>query len=285
MLSSGARKLTLAGAACMAVLAISSAGAADLAPVYRKAPVMALAPTWTGFYIGGNVGYGWDKGSSGLSAFATDPVIAPALADVLAAGSYPSSFSPNARGVIGGGQIGYNWQVSPQWLFGLETDLQASDIKGSVSQTLFPALFDTTSTSFTKSIEWFGTVRGRVGFLVNPQWLLYGTGGLAYGRTKTTFGTVDVTSGCIVGGTICAGGSLSDVHVGWTAGAGVEAMVAPNWSVKLEYLYVDLGKQTFDIPSFTVPVTFTTSTHFQEHIVRGGLNYHFNWGGPVVARY
>jgi outer membrane immunogenic protein len=280
------KKLGLASVAWIAAACFGAAVAADLPPAY-KAPVKAIAPasSWNGLYIGGNVGYGWDSGSSGVSAFATDPTLAPALAAILAAGSYPTSLSPSAKGVIGGGQIGYNWQLPSQWVIGLETDLQGSGIKGSDSQTRSPPFFDTTSTGVTKSIDWFGTVRGRVGFLVTPQWLLYGTGGLAYGETKSSFTTTDLTFGCLPGRTACANGASSGVRAGWTAGAGAEAMLAPNWSVKLEYLYVDLGGRSVSAPAFTLPVVFSSSTAFREQIARVGLNYHFGWGGPVVAKY
>lgn len=283
-----ARKLMLVGAACMAVLAAGSAGAADLAPVYRKAPVAPAAPvpSWTGFYLGGNVGYGWNDKASNLAFGTTDPLLQPLVDAARLAGVYPTSLSPSAKGVIGGGQIGYNWQLPSQWLMGLEADIQGSGIKGSdsVTTTAFP--FDTTATSLTKSIDWFGTVRGRIGFLASPQWLLYATGGLAYGETKISFNTADLVLGCVANASICAAGAKSDVRVGWTAGGGVEAMLAPNWSAKVEYLYVDLGRSSLNVTSSTVPaIVFNTSTDFREHIVRAGLNYHFNWDGPLVARY
>jgi outer membrane immunogenic protein len=287
MVANIVKKLGLATVAWISAASLGAAVAADLSPAY-KAPVTAVAPAsgWTGFYIGGNVGYGWDSGSSGVSALSTDAALAPALAAILAAGSYPTSLSPSAKGVIGGGQIGYNWQLPSQWLIGLEADLQASGIKGSASQTLSPALFDMTSTGVTKSIDWFGTVRGRVGFLVTPQWLLYGTGGLAYGETKSSFTTTDLAFGCVPNATLCANGASSSIRTGWTAGAGAEAMLAPNWSVKVEYLYVDLGGRSMNIPAFTVPaIVFNASTPFHEQIARVGLNYHFDWAGPVIARY
>ena len=287
MVANIVKKLGLATVAWIAAASLGAAVAADLSPAY-KAPVKAVAPAsgWTGLYIGGNVGYGWDSGSSGVSALSTDAALAPALAAILAAGSYPTSLSPSAKGVIGGGQIGYNWQLPSQWLIGLEADLQASGIKGSASQTLSPALLDMTSTGVTKSIDWFGTVRGRVGFLVTPQWLLYGTGGLAYGETKSSFTTTDLAFGCVPNATLCANGASSGIRAGWTAGAGAEAMLAPNWSVKVEYLYVDLGGRSMNIPAFTLPaIVFSASTPFREQIARVGLNYHFDWAGPVVARY
>ena len=281
------KKMGLASVAWIAAASLGAAVAADLPPAY-KAPVKAVAPasSWTGFYIGGNVGYGWDSGSSGVSALSTDAALAPVLAAILAAGSYPTSLSPSAKGVIGGGQIGYNWQLPSQWLIGLEADLQGSGIKGSASQTLSPALFDMTSTGVTKSIDWFGTVRGRVGFLVTPQWLLYGTGGLAYGETKSSFTTTDLSFGCVPNATLCANGASSGIRAGWTAGAGAEAMLAPNWSVKVEYLYVDLGGRSMNIPAFTLPaIVFGASSPFREQIARVGLNYHFDWAGPVIAKY
>jgi outer membrane immunogenic protein len=287
MVANIVKKVGLASIAWFAAASFGAAVAADLPPAY-KAPVKAVAPAsgWTGFYIGGNVGYGWDSGSSGVSALSTDAALAPALAAILAAGSYPTSLSPSAKGVIGGGQIGYNWQLPSQWLIGLEADLQGSGIKGSASQTLSPALFDMTSTGVTKSIDWFGTVRGRVGFLVTPQWLLYGTGGLAYGETKSSFTTTDLAFGCVPNATLCANGASSGTRAGWTAGAGAEAMLAPNWSVKVEYLYVDLGSRSMNIPAFTLPaIVFSASPPFREQIARVGLNYHFDWAGPVVAKY
>jgi outer membrane immunogenic protein len=289
MIANVFKKLGLAGVACVAAVSIGPALAADLSAAY-KAPMLmkAVAPvsTWTGLYIGGNVGYGWDSGSTGISALSTDPALAPFLAATLAAGSYPAALSTSGKGVIGGGQIGYNWQMPSQWLIGLEADLQGSGIKGSASQTLTPALFPTTSTGVTKSIDWFGTVRGRVGFLATPEVLLYGTGGLAYGQTKTSFTTTDLTNGCIANGSLCANGSSSSVRAGWTAGAGAEAMLGSNWSAKLEYLYVDLGRNSLSIPSSTFPaIVFNTTAQFHEQTVRVGLNYHFNWTGPVVAKY
>lgn len=284
------KKLGLAGVVSIAAVSAGAAVAADLPQAYRPPVKAVVAPapvlTWTGFYIGGNVGYGWDNRSTDISATSTDPALAPALAAILAAGSYPASLSPSAKGAIGGGQVGYNWQVASQGLIGLEADLQASGIKGSASQILSPAGFDTTSTGVTRSIDWFGTVRGRLGVLVTPQWLLYATGGFAYGQANSSFTTTDLTGGCVAQGTLCAAGSSSGIRTGWTAGAGAEAMLTPNWSVKAEYLYVDLGSSTLSIPSSTIsPIVFSASTSYREQIARVGVNYHFDWTGPVAARY
>lgn len=276
MLVRVAKKLVLVGIASIAVTSVGTAVAADL-PVY-KAPVRAPAavPAWSGFYAGGNFGYGWDFGSSGLPISTTDPLLAGFIPAILASGSYPDRLSPSAHGVIGGAQAGYNWQLQSHWLAGIETDLQGAGIKGTDIQARTPFGFDATLTSLSKSIDWFGTVRGRIGFLVDPRWLLYATGGLAYGATKLGFSTVNTTSGCIVNGTICASSTSSSVRTGWTVGAGVEAMLAQNWSFKAEYLYVDLGRQSANFLAFTAPIIFSPSAHFHEQIARVGLNYHFN---------
>jgi outer membrane immunogenic protein len=262
------------------------ATAADLAVYKARPPAPVPVWSWTGFYGGANIGYGWDQRNVGLSIGTTDPATFGGFIDAFAAsGSVPQSLSPSARGAVGGLQIGYNWQTSATWLFGVEADIQGAGIKGSETQARFPQFFDATSTSVEKKIEWFGTVRARLGVLPAPWLLLYATGGLAYGKTAISFNTVDRDFGCITDATLCATGSSSSVKVGWTAGGGIEALMWNNWTFKAEYLYVDLGSRSVDIPAFTVPLIFyTPSTDFREHIVRVGVNYHFN-PGPVVAKY
>jgi outer membrane immunogenic protein len=260
------KKVLLAGVVWAGVGFGGAAVAADLTAV--------TPPSWTGFYAGANVGYGWDSGSVKSSMRATDPTLDGLVAALLASGTLPRSLSPSVHGFIGGGQIGYNWQLSDGWLLGAETDLQASGIDGSTTGARIPVGFDPTLTTVTKKIGWFGTVRGRAGYFITPQWLLYATAGLAYGDTTIKFSTFDVT-GCVVNATICADGSSSTTRVGWTVGGGVEAMLTQNWSVKAEYLYVDLGKKSANVASFTSPIVFRSSANFREQIVRVGLNYHF----------
>src|SRR3979411_3084235 len=120
-------KKILFGAA-VAMLGIAPALAADMAPRYTKAPppVAVAVFSWTGFYIGGHVGYGWFDRNSTLVNTETAVFFAPAIA----AGALPSIYGVNPRGVVGGGQIGYNWQ-SGMWVFGVEADIQGADGKGS----------------------------------------------------------------------------------------------------------------------------------------------------------
>ena len=130
-----------------------------------------------------------------------------------------------------------------------------------------------------QKIDWFGTVRGRIGYLADPKLLLYVTGGLAYG---------DVESSAVIGNAGTAFSSVSNTHVGYTVGAGIEGVIGGNWTARLEYLYVDLG---------TVNGSFLTtigglgggvlssnySSRITDNILRVGVNYKF--GGPVVAKY
>jgi outer membrane immunogenic protein len=167
--------------------------------------------------------------------------------------------SITSGGFIGGGQIGYNYQFAgTAFVLGLEADLQATNIQGKV--TILGLGIGT-------KLDYLGTARARLGYAFLPNALFYVTGGLAYGSVKTNVANI-----------ISFGGT----NTGWTAGAGIEYALTQNWSLKTEYLYVDLGKKnSLLFPGLSVGVKNT------EHIVRAGLNYRFNWGAPsaVVAKY
>jgi outer membrane immunogenic protein len=257
--------------AAIATVAATSAMAADLAvkqPVYTKAPVY-VEPVfnWTGFYVGGNLGYSWGR-SSDTSTVSTATV--PAF--------LTTSDKSNLDGIVGGGQIGYNWQMQ-NWLFGFEADIQGTGEKGSRSFSFSPPGFFALAlppipVTLEQKIDWFGTVRGRIGVLATPKILLYATGGLAYG---------EVDSNETVGAAAPVTFSNSSTHVGWTLGAGIEGAIGGNWTARLEYLYVDLGKVngTFTLAPSTNVSTF--SSRITDNILRAGVNYKF--GGPVVAKY
>jgi outer membrane immunogenic protein len=257
------KKIVLA--TVLAALGSASALAADLGPrAYTKAPMMAEpVSSWQGFYIGGNVGYGWGAGRSSSTG------ILDGFDDV-----GPWSHDTKSKGVLGGAQIGYNWQAG-SFVTGLEGDFQGAGIKGSFKSPFFdldahkvvPGPF----ISADQKLSWFGTVRGRLGVTVTPDLLLYSTGGLAYGQ-------VDVSADTLLILTNHYPISLSKTRVGWTAGAGAEWMFAHNWSAKLEYLHLDLGKQTADAHSTDpgIPIAHIGYTwRTQENIVRAGVNYHF----------
>jgi outer membrane immunogenic protein len=270
-------KRLLIGISAAASLFATGALAADMAvkqPVYTKAPVY-VEPVfnWTGFYVGGNLGYSWGRSSD--TSTATNGA---GTTLVTATGR------SNLDGIVGGGQIGYNWQMA-NWVWGLEADIQGTDEKGSRSficpaVTCLPpaalALPDVNAT-LSQKIDWFGTVRGRAGILAAPQVLLYATGGLAYGEIKTgeTVGLLNTFS-------------TSTTNVGWTVGAGVEGVIGGGWTAKLEYLYVDLGHVSGSFVTTlnalgNTPLSVNYNSHITDNIVRAGVNYHF--GGPVVAKY
>jgi outer membrane immunogenic protein len=240
------------------------ASAADLA---RKAPpVQAPVPVWTwaGWYVGVNLGY--SAGDASLTENSGSP---------LASLAYLSNTAHvNLNGVIGGGQIGYNWQTAPNWLVGLEADFQGS---GQRSTATFSSVFPGISMVDTVGVDinWFGTVRGRVGYITDNTNLWYVTGGYAYGRTE-----LNLTSSDFVFPANPAAGTLHKVDSGWTLGGGLESHLFGNWTGKIEYLYVDLGTITGTASSFLVaglpPVTqISVSAHVHDNIMRAGLNYKF----------
>jgi outer membrane immunogenic protein len=263
-------KRILGGMVVAAALS-GSAFAADLGPrSYDKAPALAAVSNWSGLYVGGNVGYGWGNGNTDFSFLPT-----PANFDI-----NNTTFGARSTGIIGGAQLGYNWQIG-SLVTGLEADIQGSDIKGSARAvptllgTAIPSPIDVLSSE--QKLSWFGTVRGRLGVTVTPELLLYGTGGLAYGRVDSSansFRSIQDFQGQ-------APASVSKTKVGWTAGAGAEWMFARNWSAKLEYLYVDLGSESA-IGAVTanqvlvLPFAVGYTWHTRENIARVGVNYHFN---------
>jgi outer membrane immunogenic protein len=254
------------GGMIMAAALSGSAFAADLGPrSYDKAPAMPAPRTasWSGLYLGGNVGYGWGNGNTDFVGLPN-----PAIFEV-----DNTTLDTKSKGVIGGAQIGYNWQMGAI-VTGLEADIQGSGIKGSARQSPF---FDTDSNEFEpgtfrssdQKLSWFGTLRGRLGASVTPDLLLYATGGLAYGH-------VDASANTFFGSVSQYPASVSKTKSGWTVGAGAEWMFARNWSAKAEYLYLDLGNVSAIGHSAGAPGASAAYTwKIQENIVRAGVNYHF----------
>lgn len=257
------KRTLIASAAFAAVLAATGASAADL-PVYTKAPAVAAVYDWTGFYLGTNLGYSFGRATT--NGTQTIGSLVAALTTVT-----PMSGRADVNGFVGGGQLGYNWQHGA-WVFGLEGDIQLSNERGSgdVCTGACPAGF-----VFTRDykLDWFGTARGRVGFLPADRILLYATGGLAYGHFSGSSSTLPMNFG-----------TWTSTNAGWTVGAGVESALGANWSVKFEYLYMDLG--SVGGSSATVGLNhWVFNTKFTDNIARVGLNYKFGGPAGVVARY
>jgi outer membrane immunogenic protein len=251
------RKLLLAVSAFAACAAIDVASAAEAPPPLD---------TWDGWYVGLNVG-----GSFGRARDTMNLGVPPVLF---------SSTSSKLDGVIGGDQVGYNWH-SGNWLLGLEADIQGSSERGTATTnipascgfgcTLAGTLAPSITLSDQEKLVWFGTVRARAGILAAPTWLLYATGGLAYGGIHSNEIVTTVFPVGFVGiGATTATANFNTTRAGYAAGGGVEGVVSGNWTVKLEYLFMDFG--TFTNNFAPIPL----STHVNDNIVRVGLNYHLH---------
>lgn len=282
------RKLLLAMA--LTPFIFSTAQSADLpARVYTKAPPPPPTYSWTGFYAGVNVGYGFNDPT--VTYTANDPAAAFVLNPIA-----PASY--DVKGVLGGAQIGYNWQVSPVWILGLEADLQGADIKGSALSLYTTGLGFPFQTNAQQNVEWFGTLRARAGWLANDKLLLFATGGLAYGAvhedvalgragagggggagsTNSGF-SIDCTNGTA---NPCFVGSRTQILVGYAAGAGVEYAAWQNVTIKLEYLYVNLGSSNTTATAVTLltpgAIPASANAHFSDldfNVVRAGMNWRF----------
>jgi outer membrane immunogenic protein len=241
------RKIILT--ASTALMIAGPALGADLSP--RPAPLYAAPPLplWTGFYIGGNAGGGLGNAVSNFGV----------------GGASFASVDNSLKGAVAGGQLGYNWQSGPM-VYGLETDIQFSTAKGTLSAPCVPGLCGVALTaSYGQEVSWFGTVRGRLGY-ASDGWLLYGTAGYAYGQLDTNANAS--------AGPATATFNARDFMDGWTAGGGVEVQLAPRWSLKGEYLYVDLGRASHSFAFAGLP-TLTDSAHVTLNVVRAGVNFRF----------
>src|SRR5262245_29210747 len=257
----------------LAAITITPGLAADLRRPTYKAPPPPPVWSWTGCYIGVNGGYGW-RNEDHTNNFTVS--VGSALF---------VSQSTGAEGGFGGGQVGCNYQTGA-FVWGIEADIEGSGIKDGFGLTAFPA--PPGGHAFTASAEerlkWFGTVRGRLGVALDRV-LLYGTGGVAFGKTEYSFFAAD------------PGGNNSTLvadsnKTGYVVGAGIEWAFLNNWTAKVEYQYLNFGT----IGSVTAPIltpagaptgVFATGDSFRNdyHTIRVGLNYRFGWGYPVTARY
>jgi outer membrane immunogenic protein len=290
------KRIAFAGTLVAAMAAGLPALAADM-PVKAVRPMVAI-DNWSGPYVGVNVGYSWGHARTGFSltdqqvGTITQTTLGGTVLNVTTIAGPVNAFAASDRakmdGFLGGGQVGYNWRRD-NWLFGVEADMQATGEKGS---SLFcvtagcPVGSTTARADF--HLRWFGTLRGRAGLLWDNL-LIYATGGLAAGQLNS-----DYVLGTVGGATPIALGSASNIRFGYAVGAGGEYRFSERWSVKLEYLYMDLGGNgaslTGSVTSLPLIVTVgdfrfvgvatTTSraafnTRFTDNILRAGLNYRF----------
>jgi outer membrane immunogenic protein len=283
-------------------------------PAFAQAPPPAPVYNWTGWYAGVNAGASFGSTRTDFNnapVFSVNPPGFTTPLTQLTLGFANPDDEVYPGGFIGGGQIGYNWQYSPLIVVGLEADIQGAleRATGNWSQSFIgPILFPNANlsslaaaTSYTTQIDWFGTVRGRIGYVWGGGTVLsYVTGGLAYGEVKINgTNTVSANVGSInVIGVLSATDTFSQSHVntGWVVGYGTEGVIdfwgARNWTWKIEGLYMDLGTLDATGPSSiactsaicarsVAPGTtytggqVTTNSHFTDGILRAGLNYKF----------
>lgn len=238
------------------IFAATSAYAADAVIYNEPAPVVADTFSWTGGYIGVNAGY---AGGKFKHPFGIDlpnneppPPVGP--------NNFGGSVDTTASGFVGGIQAGYNWQMD-RTVVGIETDIQTSGLKGEFSANIN----DVAGIEAGTKIKWFGTTRVRLGYLPTERFMVYATGGIAYGKVET-YGSIDFPGGDV-------GFSSSKTKVGYTVGAGAEYAINNNWTVKSEYLYTDLGKNKFTLGEDVISANVEAKSAF--HTVRVGLNYKF----------
>jgi len=300
--------------ACLfgAAFILSGSGSAFAADIAVKAAAPSPAPVynWTGWYAGVNAGasFGIVKTDvNGAPIFWTQPGVSGQITPGFGFSdqTYPAAF-------IGGGQIGYNWQYSPLIVAGLEADFQGSGERdGGTNFSQFNFLGTgacgvptgvstspcTSNTSYTTQLDWFGTVRARIGYLFGDGAVLtYVTGGLAYGEVKIN-GTNTVSGTFSIPGTgsfspfsLTQAFDHSNVNTGWVVGSGTEGkLLIPGWTYKIEGLYMDLGHldatsvrsgaSVANAPSLTNFLQggqVTTHSHFTDTILRLGVNYQFH---------
>ena len=254
------------------------ANAADL-PVKVKPPPIVTVPaySWTGFYFGANIGGGWSN--KDVDYVPNDPL---STIFFYTNNSAPPPASASNSGLIGGLQLGYNWQLSPAWLIGVEADFDWTGVKGSTSTggTSFAGVLSF-SNAVEQKVKWFGTVRGRLGYLPAPNLLAFVTGGFAYGRVEQS--GAYTTNAVVIGflppfsflcspNVPCFAGSSSHTAYGWTVGGGLEYALWQHWTIRGEYLYISLGNQSVTETATAVAAAGATPSSFNANFGRTNLN-------------
>jgi outer membrane immunogenic protein len=263
------KKFLLAVAVCALA---TPAGAADILPFYRAPPFGPVA-SWTGFYVGINAGW--------TGSWTERVLNVPSIPQPAPNGTF--QFQPQVNlhdnGFLGGGQMGFDWQFAPNFVAGVEADFDGVSGAKSAASVAYPGFAGILpfTTTYSRELDSVGTLRGRFGYLSSAVLLWYATGGLAYGQTK--FGTAAV---CPLSSP-CTAASSSTMSIGWTFGGGVDWQFAPGWSLRAEYLYIDLGTVTNTVAynNSGIPGSLTSKLNESDNIVRVGLNYKLLWPGIV----
>jgi len=255
-----------------------------------------LGPTafqpWAGAYIGITAGYGW--GTSSVTYTPNDVASYLGTCGGVGKGQCIPSSDFLLDGATAGGRVGYDWQINPMWLVGVVADYQWADLSQGGASPFHLGNVGNTNMVINETIKSFGTLRVRMGVVPANPWLLYATGGLAYGQISSNStvlnplvaGTGSLSSGgfsysCSAGGPACFAGSASDSRWGWSVGGGFEVHLTNNLTWSSEILYLGLGQPTNTAfakgtvagtsPS-SIAVSFPVQMFF---VARGGLNFRF----------
>ncbi len=253
------KRSTIVWVTALAFAAVGQANAADMyrAPEggggYKDSPLPYV--NWSGFYIGANGGYGWSASDQHIGEYTGSAL------------GYSTSGNAQASGGFGGGQLGYNFSgarlgLGSSIVLGFEADIQGSGVEG--ESTVTPSAGGGTL-KVKQSLDYFGTVRGRLGYAVGPS-LLYATGGLAYGNVHNSLSSPSLATPLIYDG--------KGVQTGYAVGGGFEYKFNPAWSAKAEYQYIDLGGETVPGVNATANCCHLADAEASFHIVRAGINYH-----------
>lgn len=264
--------------AAIAATSGAPAIASDL-PSHKSAPsFVSTAPLWTGFYAGVNAGYTWMKSPVKVLAVGSGAVMGSEEQWTPYPFAAPGVAVLNSSGFLGGGQVGYNVQIG-RFVIGAEGEFEGL-LGGKKTATFVspgPIAPSVSVTQIGRAWDWAGAATARAGFLVMPTLLVYAKGGAGFGHAAAN--VLDYSTTALGYGAGVAG----HVYGGWAYGGGVEWMLSPHLSLKVEYLHFDLGKHQASVQglAYGAPIAAATSyfvqTHLKQDVVKLGLNLHLNW--------
>lgn len=261
------RKLTLTFAALLAGATFTFAGPESI-PTSGKEMKETMPVTracdfsWTGFYVGVRAGGGFSSN--------TDTEFRP-LPGEASFGMVDRDLDLDLDGFVGGGELGYNFQIGRWFVLGVEADFSGTTLDDSAEVNLIEPggfIFPDGYLRAGQEVNWFGTARGRVGFVPLCRLLVYATGGLAYGSVDYFAETERLSN---------YRSDFNETNIGWTGGGGLEYALTHHLSLKVEYLYVDLDNESRTANPVPVNAPFQVHNRWetQFHTVTGGLNFKF----------
>ncbi len=246
------------------LLAGTTAIAADLAPLPYRTPSPVFVPvfTWTGFHVGGNIGG---------AATSVNELWSPTF------GVSPILGSTGGVSFAAGFHAGYDWQFAPTWVAGIEGDWSWASARGKLNQpwALYPSgvAVPGSFTTMSSTVDWVSSLRARLGYLVRPNLMVYGTGGDAGGRVDYT-----ASNFAPLAPAYATSAAFSNIRGGWVAGGGLEWAVTPNWLLRGEYFFYSLsGFPSVVVASASYPALPSAYSWSNTNVGIGqlGLSYKF----------